>query len=361
MRHSRLFMKLNRLRRPAVPTLAAMITRYLDEVSSKKKGLAAEKSIARVWFGTSLAGRPIDRIRNTDLIKLRDDWLKDKAAATVVRRLAFLSHVYTVIRKDWGYTELANPVQLVRRPAVNDARDRRIFDQIRLRGVSEAECPRDELTWIMESTRSAELPTILILASEASMRRGEICSITRERVDLVHGVIRLTNTKNGTSRDVPLSPKAKEALRLFLVGKPLRGPVFSMTPGAVTQAFIRARKRARRRYEALCQQYGRRANQAYFIDLRLHDLRHEATSELAPIFDIEEMAKINGHKDTRMLLRYYHPSGRYLAQKLARSPRGRRQLADIRNHRRLHLLADPELAAEPHQSTTTEQDHRPHS
>lgn len=326
-------MKQHRLRRPTVPTLATVITRYLDEVSSRKKGTAAEQSIARVWLGTRLSGRPIDRIRNTDLIELRDEWLQDKAAATVVRRLAFLSHVYTVLRKDWGWTELANPVQLVRRPAVDDARDRRIFDHITLRGISEEVCPRDELSWIIKHTRSLELPTIATLASESSMRRGEICSILRERVDLVHGVIKLVDTKNGTAREVPLSPKAKEELRLFLVGKPLRGRVFSMTPGAVTRAFIRARIRARAAYVALCQMHSRRPNAAYFFDLRFHDLRHEATSRLAPIFELHEMAKINGQKDTRMLLRYYHPRGRDLAQKLARSPLGRRQLAVLRQHR----------------------------
>lgn len=326
-------MKQVRLRRPSVPTLSAVIGKYLAEVSTKKKGSVAEQSIARVWLSTRLAGRPIDRIRNTDLIELRDEWLKGKAAATVVRRLAFLSHVYTVLRKDWGWTELANPVQLVRRPVVDDARDRRLFDQIKLRGISEDECPREEFEWIIQSTRSPELPTIAILLRETSMRRGEACSVMRERTDLIHGVIKLVDTKNGTSREVPLSPIAKEALRVFLIGKPLRGKIFKMSPGAVTKAFIRARRRARAGYEALCEKHGRRANPAYFNDLRLHDLRHEATSVLATIFEMHELAKINGQKDTRMLLRYYHPRGRDLAQKLARSAFGKAQQAILRAKR----------------------------
>lgn len=325
----------NRLRRPFVPTLAAIITRYLSEVSATKKGVASERSIARVWLGTRLAGRPVDRIRNTDLIDLRDEWLKDKAASTVVRRLAFLSHVFTVLRKDWGWTELANPVQLVRRPAVSDSRERRLFDQIKLRGISDDECPKGELEWIIRETRSPELPTIVVLASESCMRRGEICGILRENVDMVYGVVKLIDTKNGTSREVPLTPKAKEELRLFLVGRPLRGRVFTMAPGSVTRAFIRARCRARAKYEALCKQHDRRPVSAYFEDLRFHDLRHEATSMLAPIFEIHEMAKISGHIDTRMLLRYYHPRGRDLAFKLTRSVVGRRQQAELRARRLL--------------------------
>ncbi|MFO6421650.1 tyrosine-type recombinase/integrase [Hylemonella sp. W303a] len=319
-----------RLRHIAAPTLASAINRYLVEISTLKKGHRAEQSIARTWLATRLASRPVDRIRNTDLLALRDEWLQNKAAATVVRRLAFISHVFTVLRKDWGWTELANPAQLVRRPSVNDARDRRLYDHITLRGISEAECPRDELTWIINHTRSEELPTIATLAVESGMRRGEICGIERQHVDLVHGVVKLPDTKNGTSREVPLTPTAKDCLRRFLDGKPLRGRIFSMTPGAVTRAFIRARKRARKGYEVVCRKHGRRPLPMYFQDLRFHDLRHEATSRLAPVFDLGEMAKVSGHRDTRMLLRYYHPRGWELARKLARSPLGRRQLEQLK-------------------------------
>lgn len=319
-----------RLRNLAAPTLASVVTRYLTEISIHKKGLRSEQSIARVWLGTKLAGRPVDRIRNTDLIALRDEWLQNKAPATVVRRLAFISHVFTVLRKDWGWTELANPAQLVRRSSVNDARDRRLYDHITLRGISESECPRDELSWIINNTRSVELPTIATLAVETGMRRGEICGIERQNVDLMHGVVKLLDTKNGTAREVPLTPVAKDCLRRFLDGKPLRGRIFSMTPGAVTRAFIRARTGARRSYETVCRKHGRRPLPMYFQDLRFHDLRHEATSRLAPVFDLGEMAKVSGHRDTRMLLRYYHPRGWELARKLNRSTLGRKQLEQIR-------------------------------
>lgn len=326
-------MKTNRLRRPAAPTLRAAFARYLEEVSAHKKSASTEQSIARTWLSTRLAGRQIDRIKNSDVISARDEWSITHAPATVVRRLAMLSHVYTVARKDWGWTELANPVQLVRRPQVNDARDRRVINTIRMRGVPTTACPRGELEWIIRATRSSELPVIVTLATETAMRRSEVCGIRREHVDLLHGVIHLPDTKNGTSRDVPLTPRAREALRRFLHSKGNRGPIFTLTPSATTRAFIRARLRARAQYEALCVEYGRRPHPAYFRDLRFHDLRHEATSVLAPIFELHELAKISGHKSTRMLLRYYHPDGRELAKKIARSPLGRKQSAQIRADR----------------------------
>lgn len=322
-----------RLQRQSFPTLSQAITRYLSEVSVHKKGHASEQSIARIWLVTRLAGRPVDRIRNTDLIEVKDEWLTaGKAAATVVRRLAFLSHVYTVIRKDWGYDQLANPAQLVRRPAIDNARDRRFFENIRLRGVSEQECPKEEVEWIIRNTRSVEMPTILTIGKETGMRRTEITFIRREHIDLRHGVVHVPHTKNGRPRDVPLTPFAREAIRRWLdsIGNPPRGRIFTIQPGSVTRAFIRARKRARRAYEGLCRKYGRRPQPQYFHDLHFHDSRHEATSRLAPIYAMHELAKVSGHTDTRMLLRYYHPRGWELAKKLMRSPLGRRQAMTLR-------------------------------
>lgn len=322
-----------RPRRKRTPTLDEALDRYLDEVSPTKRSIVQERSIARQWRRTRLARRTLESISNAELSALRDEWLQTLKPATVVRRLALLSHVYTVARKEWGFPKLANPVQLVTRPTVDDARDRRLLDGIRLRGIPEDICPRDELTWLIESTESHELPTIMVLAADTSMRRSEILSIQRENVNLQRDFVRLRQTKNGRPRDVPLSPRAREALRRFLVGRPLRGAVFSMTAGAVTRAFIRARRRARERYEAMCRQLKRRPHPAYFQDLRFHDLRHEGTSQLATALDMHELAKTNGNRDTRMLLRYYHPDPGYLSRKIARSPFGRRQQQAIREGR----------------------------
>jgi integrase len=318
-----------KLRRRTVLTLSEAVTRYLAEISIRKKSRITERSLAKCWLGTRLAGRAIDRIRNTDIAALRDEWMTCCQAATVVRRLAFISHVFTVSRKDWGFGDLANPVQLVRRPTIDDARERRLYTAIRLRGVPETTCPRHELDWIIDATESPELPVILTLAVESAMRRSEICNIRREHVDLRHSVIHVPETKNGEARNVPLSPWAREILRHYLAERPQRGEIFAASPGAVTRAFIRARRRARAEYEALCDAHGRRPSPVYFRDLRFHDLRHEATSVLAAIFDMHKLAKVSGHKDTRMLLRYYHPDGRDLAREIAKSPLGRQQIARI--------------------------------
>jgi integrase len=337
-----------KLRRRVVLTLSEAVTRYLSEISIRKKSHATERSLAKCWLGTRLAGRAIDRIRNTDIAVIRDEWMLNLKPATIVRRLAFISHVFTVSRKDWGFGDLANPVQLVRRPSVDDARERRLYTAIRLRGVSETDCLRHELDWIIDATESTELPVILTLAAESAMRRGEICGIRREHVDLRHSVVRLPDTKSGDVRNVPLSPWAREVLRHYLAEHPQRGEIFTSSPGAATRAFIRARARARAQYEALCETLGRRPSPVYFRDLRFHDLRHEATSVLAAIFDMHKLAKITGHKDTRMLLRYYHPDGRDLAREIAKSSLGRQQIARITALQQAATGVAPATRRSPH-------------
>lgn len=324
---------MNRIRQQRLmkqaPTLSSALFRYVTEVAKPGSRKQAE-SLQRIWSATTIGNRSIATITQHELQDFVDEWLMTLAASTICRRFAIISHMYNVARKSWKLDWLTNPVTLVQLPVVDDARDRRIFDRISLRGVPIDECPRSELDWVLNATRSLQLPTIIHLAVETGMRRGEIAGIHREHIDLTSGWVYLPKTKNGTSRYVPLSPWAKYVLRLYVADKPRRGPIFGMDPDAVTKTWIRAVRMARENYERLCEQHGRRPQKAYFHDLRFHDLRHEATSRLAKIFQIHELAKITGHKDTRMLLRYYHPHGGELSKKLARSDMGRKQLERIK-------------------------------
>lgn len=87
---------------------------------------------------------------------------------------------------------------------------------------------------------------------------------------------------------------------------------FSICVPAITRAFDRAVKRARERYDKA----NSRCDDNFLRDLRFHDLWHEATSHLAEMLPMHELTKITGHKDPRMLMRYYHPKAENLALKL---------------------------------------------
>ena len=145
------------------------------------------------------------------------------------------------------------------------------------------------------------------------MRRSEIAELRWRFIDLEKRVAHLPDTKNGNARDVPLSTKAVTLLsHLKECSKQTDDKVFDMRADAITRAFDRAVKRARERYE----QANSQCDDTFLRDLRFHDLRHEATSRLAEIFPMHELTKITGHKDPRMLMRYYHPKAEDLALKL---------------------------------------------
>ena len=297
-------------------TLYEALTRYEKEIVPDKKGAVQDRSLVRILKGTQLAKNYMASIRSADVAKLRDEWLKIYAPATVLRRLALLSHVFNVSRKEWGMESLLNPVEAIRKPQPKNARTRRLETQPVLSektGVTSGKEIANEIEHIIAATHSVVLPAIILLALETAMRRSEIAELRWRFIDLDRRVAHLPDTKNGNARDVPLSTKAITILSsLKEHSKPAADKVFDMRADAITRAFDRAVKRARERYEktnSLC-------DESFLKDLRFHDLRHEATSRLAEIFPMHELTKITGHKDPRMLMRYYHPKAEDLALKL---------------------------------------------
>ena len=282
-------------------TLADALTRYQTEIVVKKRGAVKEASLVRILSDTPLAKMSLAGIKGADVAKIRDAWLTDGyAPATVVRRMTVLSHVFSIAKKEWGMESLSSPMAAVRKPPVSNSRTRRVS--------------QDEIARIQKASGSLALPSIMTVAVETAMRREEIVTLTWKNMDLSERTAHLPKTKNGQPRTVPLS---SIAVRVFEgIKRSVGGRVFNITPDAVTLAFIRATKRARTAYEDECEASGNEPDPAFLTDIHFHDLRHEATTRLADKFALHELAKITGHRDTKMLMRYYHPSASELAKRL---------------------------------------------
>ncbi|HFH3919960.1 tyrosine-type recombinase/integrase [Pseudomonas aeruginosa] len=311
-------------------SFAKALEMYAEQVTSKKRSSDSELSRIKALQRNPLALRSLASIRGADMASYRDQRLAEGlAAATVRRELALISHVFTIARKEWRMESLSNPVELIRQPSVDDARDRRILsaDVWTLRAGALIGEHLDELEMIYRHSRSAELPKIVAFAVETAMRRSEITGLLRSNVNLAKRVALLPMTKNGTARGVPLSSKAVEILESLT--KRDDGRCFRSRPDSITKAFADAIADARSAYaEGLSLHLKQKklsqakidkqiSDDPYLLDLRFHDLRHEATSRLAEIFPLHELTKITGHQDTRMLMRYYHPRTEYLAKKLS--------------------------------------------
>ncbi|MDE2315941.1 MAG: site-specific integrase, partial [Xanthomonadaceae bacterium] len=98
-------------------TLIECLDRFIDEWVPRKADPARERSHVNALRILPLARRSMARIRSTDVAAVRDAWREDgHAPATIVRRLAVLSRVFNLARREWGMDSLANPVESVSKP-----------------------------------------------------------------------------------------------------------------------------------------------------------------------------------------------------------------------------------------------------
>lgn len=260
-------------------TLGEALTRYLTEVTSKKRGADIEQGRIRALQRHPLALRSLASLRSVDFAAYRDARLEVVAPATVRRELVILSGLFTVARKEWSLP-ITNPLDTVSKPEEPKFRERRLVGDEEARLFAAAQ----------DSHVRAPILTFCIrLAIETGMRAGEIVKLTWQQIDLANHVIRLKLTKNGDGRTVPLSVAAEDAIRAL--PRPLHG-------GRITNFFDT---------RGMSAAFRRACKRAGIHDLHFHDLRHEAASRLAPTMPIATLAKIMGWRTLEMAMRYYNP------------------------------------------------------
>jgi integrase len=276
--------------------LGELIKRYREEVTPLKRG--ADTEIFRL---KGIEARPVanlffTKLKASDIAKHRDDRLREVSPSTVNRELDDLSSLFNHARKEWGI-RVENLVAQIRRPPRGKSRDRVLDIDEELHLMSALEGGRNAKGQFIHGTRNPWIKPLVLLALETAMRRGELLALRWNDVDLVRRTAYLELTKNGDSRVVPLSQKAIEVIKGL--PKSTNGRVFPISATALRKAFERA------------------CETANILDLRFHDLRHTATTRISnKIPNLVELAAITGHKDVRMLARYYHPRAEALALKL---------------------------------------------
>jgi integrase len=295
-------------------TLAEALERYEREVSSRKKGHAQERRRIHTWLAHKLAGRSLASLQGSDFATWRDHELNaGSAPATVRLKLSIISHLFSTAAKEWN-VPVQNPVSQIRKPYANNARQRRLSDEEARYLLAAVDDPGDSVKSGAKDRRNFWMPALVSMALETAMRQGELLSLDWRYVDLVARVAHLPDTKNGTSRDVPLSTAAVVALKTL--PRAINGLVFPTTESAVRQSWVRAVARGRRNYLQDCKKTGAMPTIGFLEDMTFHGLRHEATTRMATKLSMHELMKVTGHKDTRMLARYYHPRAEDLAKKL---------------------------------------------
>lgn len=271
-----------------VKTLAQALDRYAEEVSPTKRGEAKEIIRLEAFKKQALPiNRKLSDLTTADLVAWRDSRLAVNARGSVLRDMTLLGSVLEVARREWQWIP-TNPMRDVKRPANPDHRQRVIS------GLETRRMLRTLGYGFPVRSVSQAVATCFLMALSTGMRAGELCGLLWVNVKGDH--VTLPMTKNGSARDVPLSPVARKLLeRLKGWDKEL---VFGIQSQTLDALFRRARDRAK------------------LEGFVFHDSRHTAATRLAHRLHVLELCRVFGWKRTDQALVYYNEKASSIAKRL---------------------------------------------
>lgn len=306
-------------------TLADMVDRYLRDVMPKKSAIMKKQEFQLKWWKEQIGAYVLADVTPALIAEYRDklmltpvERLKDKAeykkrprkqeaaptkerqkvekprsSASVNRYLAVLSHAFTIAIKEWGWLEDSPMRKISKLKEMNSV----------VRFLSDEE--RERLLLACKESKNPYLYTVVVMGLSTGARKMEIMGLTWKDVDLKMEVIRLTKTKNGEFRAVPLQRHALDLVRAM--SKVRRIDTDLLFPGENPKTPAELRKPW---VDAL-----QRANVTNF---RFHDLRHSSASYLAMNgATLAEIAEVLGHKTLQMVKRYAHLSEQHTSKVVA--------------------------------------------
>lgn len=273
-------------------TLADAIERYRKYVLPEVKKSRREHIIE--WWEQTIGHLSLREITPSLIAEMRDKLIhsevdgRKRAAATVVKFLATLSHILSKCVNEWQWLEV-NPVMKVSKPTLPKGRTRFLDDS-----------EREKLLIACKSSKNPYLYTIVILGISTGMRRGEILNLTWPDIDFERERIILRETKNGEVRILPLVGLAQQLLRelekfrninsfLLFPGKDPKSPI------DFRSAWVVAMKKAA------------------IMDFTFHSIRHTFASYcMMDGSSLNDVADLLGHKSSHSVTkRYCHLSDAY--------------------------------------------------
>lgn len=270
-------------------TLYDLMLVYMEDVLKKRRTHASEyvafRKMAKEY--PWLFEKKLQDIDAKDIMRWKDVRSKMVSNFSILRERTRLSVLFTYAKK-YLFIPVSNPVKKVIWDTSYIPRNRRITDAeidrlIQASGYVLGTKPKNQRQFSVWAC---------IFAIHTCMRQTEILETRRKDIHASH--IHLPVTKNGMSRDVPLTPYAREMLSWLEIDK--LKPNEKIFKGNITSF--------RHKWKIVVDQAG-------IKDLHFHDTRHEAISRFVHKYKlpVETLAKITGHKDLGVLLNtYYNPT-----------------------------------------------------
>lgn len=267
-----------------IPTVNELSVRYLDYVGTYKRSYDIDERYLKLHLLPKFGKLHINQLNQTEIL----DWLNSKvktdgyAQATVNRWQVILGHMMRMAKR-WGIpgSEI-NPLEGVKQKECNNAIER---------FLNAAETQR--LKQAVDDSPNPMLKYIVALLLLTGCRKRELLDAKWDEFSLERKTWRIPTSKTGRARHVPLSDDAINVLHAI----PRFGSCRYVVPNPKTlQPFTSI-------YNAW--DTARRA--AKLPDVRMHDLRHSAASNLVNSGQsLYVVAKVLGHAQTRTTERYAH-------------------------------------------------------
>lgn len=278
----------------SIKTLADALRKYADEVSPLHKGEKWERVRLSAFESSLPVTLPLASVTAAHLKAWKAQRLQTVSAGSVLREMSLLSSVFTHARREWAWIS-DSPLADVSRPSQPRHRERIITRQetrIMLRALNHRQGRAQSMQQLAAIA--------FLLALRTGMRAGEIVGMAWGNY---HGKwVTLPDTKNGTSRDVPLSRKASMLIeRLRGLDDERVLPIAGQTLDAL---FRRAR------------------DKAGLSGFTFHDARHTAATRIGATvgqpgrLSFPEFCKCFGWRDPKYALVYCNPSAASLSAKL---------------------------------------------
>lgn len=266
-----------------IPTLHELSVRYLEFVKANKKSHDIDERYLRLHLLPRFGKLHLDQLRQDEIV----DWLTGKvrggyAQATVNRWQVILGYMMR-LAKQWGIPGAENnPLEGVKQKDPNNRLER---------FLKPAETQR--LKQAVEDSPNPMLKYIVALLLLTGCRKRELLDAKWDEVDLDKKVWRIPTTKTGKPRHVPLSEDAIAVLKQV--------PRFAKCP------YVVPNPKTLMPFQSIFNSWNSARRAAKLPDVRIHDLRHSAASNLVNAGQsLYVVAKVLGHTQTRTTERYAH-------------------------------------------------------
>ncbi len=228
-----------------------------------------------------------DKLLSEITVAMIEQWRNKRLAqvkpSTCNREVTFLKGLYTKA-VDWGKAT-ENPVKKVK--MLREHNEKLVY-------LSDEDCDK-----LLAACTGHSRP-LARLALNTGMRRGEVLALRWSDIDRQANVIRVTDSKNGTARNIPLNEGAQLALREALG--------FKHVQSGSPYVFCNGEGRP---YVRIYTSWNNAIRRAGLQDkgYTFHSLRHTFASRLANRgISLHMIGKLLGHKSERMTRRYAHLS-----------------------------------------------------